>query len=132
MYISKDNISPSPRLKLLNSYDNKIKERGLIRLVTVTFMVFESQAEVYSMRMGSLSRLNMNRGMILDALNTMISIQVFMEGNLEDRSTALPKTPRLSDAVIMRRISFNGPADDGAVRKEERPTPDTIGHHILR
>ena len=37
--------------------------------------------------------------MILDTLNTMISIQVFMEGNLEDRSTALPKTERFSDAI---------------------------------
>ena len=32
----------------------------------------------------------MNRGMILDTLNAMVSIQVFMESNLEDRSTPLP------------------------------------------
>jgi len=48
---------------------------------------------------GFLVETNMNRGMVLDALDTMIGIQIFMEGNLEDRSTALSETERFRDAI---------------------------------
>jgi len=99
----------SPESKLLNIYDNKIKEAHKTRLFNENGFLVET---------------NMNRGMVLDALNTMIGIQVFMKGNLEDRSTALPETARFSNAVHREEgITFNGPAGNGAVSKEEDPHP---------
>jgi hypothetical protein len=46
----------------------------------------------------------MNRGMILDTLNTMISIQIFMERKLEDRSTALPENGEARAAVNEKKV----------------------------